>query len=388
MADLPVPANGRVIRECIYCGSTEGLTKEHAVPYGLNGSWTLLDASCSVCAGITHRFERDTLKGLFPAVRTVLAMQTRRPKERPKTVPLVLETAGVQRTIHVAPTEFPLYLPTIEFPPPGVVEGRPRGRGIRTPVLDLRHVCGPSFADVATRYPDADFVGARVRFTAEDFGRTLAKIGYCAAVFALGVTPFRDSPIRRVILGEDEDVWHWVGSWTGEEQNPRQGLHRMKVTAAATDIHVILRLFAQFGARNTTWRLVQRHQIFVNSPDWPWRERSRDIRLPSGHRSNSASEAVSTNEPMWLVIDTNQSRRIPPVLNRDRLAGKAEGLSLPPYMMAELLPRGQTPRSETLAAFAAHQVRIGVEPSMAIEAAAQLGAEDLPAFWPLPGSWR
>jgi len=87
---------------------------------------------------------------------------------------------------------------------------------------------------------------------------------------------------------------------------------------------------------------------------------------------------------MWLVVDTNQSRRIPATLNTDRLTGQAEGLSLPPYMMAELLPRGQTPRSETLAAFGAHRVRIGVEPSMAIEAAAQLSVEDLPAFCPFP----
>src|SRR5258705_11525776 len=97
MADLFVPPNGRVIGECIYCGSTRGLTREHAVPYGLNGAWTLHDASCDVCAGITQRFERDTLKSLLPAVRTVLAMQTRRPKERPKTLPLVFETGDVQR---------------------------------------------------------------------------------------------------------------------------------------------------------------------------------------------------------------------------------------------------------------------------------------------------
>ena len=108
MADLSVPANGRFIGECIYCASTERLTREHAVPYGLNGAWTLHDASCDVCAGITHRFERDTLKSLFPAVRTVLAMQTRRPRERPKTLPLVLETGDVQRVVQVAPTEFPL----------------------------------------------------------------------------------------------------------------------------------------------------------------------------------------------------------------------------------------------------------------------------------------
>lgn len=89
---------------------------------------------------------------------------------------------------------------------------------------------------------------------------------------------------------------------------------------------------------------------------------------------------------MWLVIDTNQSRRIPPVLNAARSTGAARGLSLPPYMMAELLPRGQAPRSETLEAFAAHRIRIGVEPSIAIEAASQLGANDLPTFLPFPAA--
>ena len=271
MANLSVPANGRFIGECIYCASTERLTREHAVPYGLNGAWTLHDASCDVCAGITHRFERDTLKSLFPAVRTVLAMQTRRPKERPKTLPLVLETGCAQRVVQVAPTEFPLYLPIIEFPPPGFVDGRPPDQDIPTPVLDFRHLAGPSFADVASRYPGVDFIGARVNFAPEYFARTLAKIGYCAAVFALGVTPFRDAPIRRVIRGEDRRVWHWVGSWTGEEQNPPKGLHGIKVLAAGTDVHVILRLFAQFGAPEYHVAIGPAAPDFVNSPDWPWK---------------------------------------------------------------------------------------------------------------------
>ena len=112
MASLPCPSNARVVGECIYCASTkEPLTKEHAVPYGLNGPWTLLAASCAGCSDIKHRFERDTLKGLYPAIRAVLAMQTRRPKERPRTLPLVLENQGVRRTKDVTLTEFPLYLP-------------------------------------------------------------------------------------------------------------------------------------------------------------------------------------------------------------------------------------------------------------------------------------
>jgi hypothetical protein len=271
MADLPVPTNGRLIRECIYCGATARLTREHAVPYGLNGPWTLHDASCEDCARVTHRFERDTLRSLFPAVRAVFAMQTRRPKERPRTLPLTIETAGVQHVVQVPFAEFPLYLPILEFPPPGIVEGRPPDAAVPTPVLDFRHLAGPSFADFAPRYPEADFVGARVNFAPEDFGRTLAKIGYCAAVFALGVEPFRAAPIRRVIRGEDRAVWHWVGSWTGDEQNPAVGLHAMKVRAAGTDIHVILRLFAQFSGHEYHVALGPVDSAFASSPAWPWK---------------------------------------------------------------------------------------------------------------------
>ena len=83
VANLPVPANGRFIGECIYCGATTGLSKEHAVPYAINGPWTLLDASCKDCRDITHRFEHDTIRGVFPALRAVFRMQTRRKRERP-----------------------------------------------------------------------------------------------------------------------------------------------------------------------------------------------------------------------------------------------------------------------------------------------------------------
>lgn len=52
MADLPIQTNGHRIGECIYCGATERLTREHAVPYGLNGPWTLHEARCHDCARV------------------------------------------------------------------------------------------------------------------------------------------------------------------------------------------------------------------------------------------------------------------------------------------------------------------------------------------------
>jgi len=116
-------------------------------------------------------------------------MQSRRRSKREKTVPLVIERAGVRDTVRVSPTEFPLYLPTPMFPAPGVVAGRKPMRGIFAK-LEVMRVAGPTFEEVSQRYPGVDFVGARTNFSPEEFARTLAKIAFCAGVYALRIAPF------------------------------------------------------------------------------------------------------------------------------------------------------------------------------------------------------
>ncbi len=141
--NLPVPLNSREIGECIYCGRRDApLGKEHAVPYGLNGPWTLLKASCDACAKITHRFERDTMRSLWPDIRNVLAMQSRRRDKRSLTLPLVVQRDGVREVIQVPRSEFPTYLNTPLFPPPAVLWRSQPVRGVFTN-LDIIHVAGP-----------------------------------------------------------------------------------------------------------------------------------------------------------------------------------------------------------------------------------------------------
>jgi hypothetical protein len=272
MARLKVPVNSPAIGECIYCGTLEEpLNREHAVPYGLSGPWTLLRASCSACATITHQFERDVLRELWLPVRAVLALSTRRRDKRPKTLPLILESSGVRRTIEVPLAQFPGYLPTPLFPPPGVVVGRPKDEQV-DPEMQFRHVSGPTFEAVAARFPGTDFVGGRVTLMPEMYGRMLAKIAYCAAVHALGIAAVRKSPLRDVILGTGHHVFHWVGSWRGEPINNSVGLHTMQLCASGTDLHVILRLFAQFGAPEYHIVLGPADEDFVASSSWPWHD--------------------------------------------------------------------------------------------------------------------
>lgn len=272
MALLPVPKNSPKIGECIYCGSIQGkLSTEHAVPYGLNGPWTLVRASCKACADVTQRFERDALKDLLSPIRAVLGLQTRRPNERANTLPLVVIRDGVESTVNLPVSEYPGYLPAPEFPAPGVVVGRPVDEGL--PIdLNFIHIRGPSIESLAPKYPGATYIGGRVRFQPAMYARMVAKVAYCAAIYAIGIAPLRNSPIRSIILGRDLDVFHRVGSWKGEAVNPTEHLHSMQLKCVGSELHVILRLFAQFKTPEFHVSLGQADEAFVMSPQWPWND--------------------------------------------------------------------------------------------------------------------
>lgn len=274
--DLPVPLNARKIGECIYCGTRNAtLGTEHAVPYGLNGPWTLLNASCDMCAKITHRFERDTMRCLWPDLRNVLAMQSRRRDKRSPTLPLVVQRNGLKEIIQVPRGEYPTYLSTPLFPPPGLFWSNKPLKGVFAN-LDTIHVAGPTFQQISKRYPGTDFVGTHTNFSPEEFAKTVAKIAFCAAVSALGLGAFTHTPIRKVILGADPCIGYWVGSWYGESVNGTHGgLHEIRVKLNVPDsyIHVFVRLFAQFGAPEYHVLLGPADPAFVASSAWPstWR---------------------------------------------------------------------------------------------------------------------
>jgi hypothetical protein len=269
---LPIPKNAPDIGECIYCGATDKpLDREHAIPYGLNGPWTLLRATCRDCADITHRFERDVLRSMLSAVRAVFAMQTRRKHERPAHLPLVFETAGVQSVVHVPLGEFPLYLPCLRLAPPTLAFGQPAADTLPME-LGLMHVAGPTFEDVSARQPaGVEFVGTRLSFAPTLFMRTVAKMAYCAAVYVVGVAPFRNLAIRDAILGKEPRIGHWVGSWSGERVNKNCGLHGMTVMSTGADVQVVVGLFAQFGAPEYHVALGPAEARFVESRSWRWK---------------------------------------------------------------------------------------------------------------------
>ena len=170
--------------------------------------------------------------------------------------------------MHVPRDEYPVYLPTPKFSPP-LAFGSVQDREASKVDMQFIHVAGPTFEEVAQRYR-ASFAGARLSFSPKEFKRTLAKIAFAAAVYAIGVKPFTSTPIRKIILNEDPGISKWVGSWDGEQVNPGTGLHEMQVRARGAEIHVILRLFAQFQTPEYHVVLGEADPSFVSSEAWPW----------------------------------------------------------------------------------------------------------------------
>lgn len=126
------------------------------LPYGLNGPWTLLKASCGKSAQITGHFEHDVMRSLWPDLRHALATQSRRRDKRPPTLPLVVMRNGVRETLQVPRTEYPTYLTTPLFPPPAKFWSHEPVRGVFTN-LDTIHLAGPTFRQAKRTLPRCRF---------------------------------------------------------------------------------------------------------------------------------------------------------------------------------------------------------------------------------------
>jgi hypothetical protein len=73
---------------CIYCDSTtKCLTDEHIMPYSLQGNTYIKDACCEPCRKKIDPIDRHLGRSVFGQYRVHADIQTRNPKERPKTLP-------------------------------------------------------------------------------------------------------------------------------------------------------------------------------------------------------------------------------------------------------------------------------------------------------------
>ncbi|MFM9903042.1 MAG: hypothetical protein ACKVQJ_00555 [Pyrinomonadaceae bacterium] len=210
--------NGRstYVGECIYCGSTENLTDEHAIPLALQGNRLLREASCLRCNKVTTRFERSILRNSMLATRTVLGMPTRKKKNRPETLPMIFVRDNI-RTEEQVPVDdaIPsLILP--ELGPPEVYPEIGHAYGLRAGVFEVKNhlpvdrVTDEHIRMLLKKYK-ADAVETPFEINHQAFLRLLAKIAMTEAIGFFGLRNFEKIYVRNAVLGKDRTQW-WVGS--------------------------------------------------------------------------------------------------------------------------------------------------------------------------------
>ncbi len=199
------------IGACIYCGSTDDLTDEHVIPFGLAGKHQLRKASCRTCMKKTSLWERRVLNDTLGPFRAVLGLPTRHPKRRSTDF-----TARVRRGDQWTEERIPLdkITATAAFPkldPPGAYEGREPSTTFWTrgaiAITAIRN-------DESERHParraGVDGILIPIATYPAAFMRMLAKIAWGFTVAQFGHDAV-EPEILGIILGTDDHVGHWVG---------------------------------------------------------------------------------------------------------------------------------------------------------------------------------
>jgi hypothetical protein len=203
----------KYIGKCIYCGATENLTTEHALPESLNGDLMLEAASCRECARITGGFEgRYTGETLKPA-RTVLGMKTKRKKDRPKEFPIEIIKDGVSTFRNLSVEEHMAVIPMWQLGPPGKYPLDRNADGLRhgeARLIVFNTRSDGELATLAEKY-DADEIKVHFRLYFEEFLLMIAKMAYCFAVDKYGLNQIAEAYIVPAILGKKRDIHYWVG---------------------------------------------------------------------------------------------------------------------------------------------------------------------------------
>ena len=189
----------RKIGQCVYCGRADGqLSREHIVPQGLNGEWTLTDASCHGCARVTSLFERELLRNAFGPARLSLRMRTKRPAGRPQSLFLLVRRGGAEVKVPISVEEYPAFLALPVFAPPGSPseDSSSRLRIVNTCQIQ---VAGRPLAELHAKY-GYEYTGIKLQYQPIEFARAMAKIAYGFAVLQLGLERITDNMCSRLCL--------------------------------------------------------------------------------------------------------------------------------------------------------------------------------------------
>lgn len=249
---LPQARRYSSLGHCIYCGTTSAqLGDEHIIPYALNGELVFTEASCGRCATIINReIEGPFLQEMVVDVRAHLDMRSRS-KKRKNGVPPSLRKGKIFRFSERSSGEWE-YLER---------EARPfcfAAAVLEPPTLLLNQMPKAGITQYGVQIyfnPDFHEKRAKIRgrwglvqsFIPDVFCRQMAKIAHGAALAELGEGSFR-ATLPSVILGEDRNVFHYVGGTVVPSGEKIEQTHSISITEIGGWLAVNVRLFSGLGA--------------------------------------------------------------------------------------------------------------------------------------------
>lgn len=258
------------LNRCMYCGADgrgAKLSREHIFPFGLGGNVTLPSSSCKSCAAITGSFEQNFLRGILHSARIHLNIQTRRPKERPDSLPLydgISLDNGLGEKYLVPIQDHPgiLFLPY--FAPPGILFGRPassEGQILGTYIFEINNSSRKN-TNVGRNKVVYE------QFQPSLFMRMLAKIAH-SFITALEGDKYCEYLLKDTILGKNDISPYYIGGEypgiPGMEIIPLNPIEKGTLHQIGSELRIIgsesyivtqIRLFAHLNPRPPAYTVI------------------------------------------------------------------------------------------------------------------------------------
>ena len=248
------------VGRCIYCGTTIDLTKEHTVPFSLNGILVLQKASCKDCAKITSAFERSFTRDTLEVARHVMGYKTRRPARRRETYPAEVIIDGEVKLVDMPVDAYAALVPVIDLGFPTYLTEKYSLSGPEYRIGRRNNISITVSQDWGKTKGFLDSIGAerlrpKTSFHGYDFARMVAKIAYCETVAQLmlygykGLECIKENFILDFILRGDSEPWHYIGGEppVAPPKDSEAPPDMRAVTIKDGDLIAYIQLFVQIG---------------------------------------------------------------------------------------------------------------------------------------------
>jgi len=214
---------------CMYCGSSNELSNEHIIPYGLSGKTVLPKSACPSCATITGQFEQKVLRGPMRNVRILRKLRSRtKYKDAPKKYELKVGKGNKEKIVYLPINEYPILLFFPRYSIPAFFNPKEYKKGINMIGSDTISF-GPRPEEVGKKL-GVDRLIITHEYFPHAFARMIAKIAYSFAVAEKTIELIKGTsfPVE-AILGKKDDIGKWVGTLTDPPREYKGLLHRISL---------------------------------------------------------------------------------------------------------------------------------------------------------------